>query len=329
MTGRERGNPVASSMPAGALLALFCLACGGPARSRAAEPDGVAGRVVDASGAGVASAKVWVVGGSWEEPEAVAEATTDGQGAFSFPGLWDEQNRKGALKRITHSYGLAARDGDGRIGWLTSVYRGNKTPLKIELVETGEARGRVVDTAGKPVPGAEVVPAVFSRSHAKRSSADYVRLTPALAKPLATTTAEDGSFTLRGIPKGCESPGHGLHPGVRRPAHLVGLDQARDNRPRRPPRPHRGPARDTRRQGTPEQAFAEPPPQLARRTTTRGASSSCSTSRPSRSAATAGSGSKTCRRAATRSPPSPTRIPVTRPTRSPTWRSAPTRRSPA
>ena len=103
MTGRERRNPVASSMPAGALLALFCLAYGGPARSRAAEPDGLAGRVVDASGAGVASVKVWVVGGSWEEPEAVAETTTDGQGAFSFPGLWDEQNRQRALSSGSHT----------------------------------------------------------------------------------------------------------------------------------------------------------------------------------------------------------------------------------
>ena len=208
---------MASSMPAGALLALFCLACGGPARSRAAEPDGLAGRVVDASGAGVASAKVWVVGGSWEEPEAVAETTTDGQGAFSFPGLWDEQNRQGALQRITHSYGLAARDGDGRIGWLTSVYRGNKTPLKIELVETGEARGRVVDTAREACPRCRGRP---GRLQQVAREALVCRLRPPHPRARQTARHDDRGGRLvhaPGDPQGLRDPGDDLHPRVRRP----------------------------------------------------------------------------------------------------------------
>ncbi len=176
-------------------------ACGGAAQSRAAEPEGIAGRVVDTTGAGVAAAKVWVVGGGFDDPKAIAEATTDGQGAFSFPDLWGEPDREGTAARLTQPYGLVAQDG-GRIGWLASVNMRNQTPIKIELVETGEARGRLVDTAGKPIAGAEIVPSVFIRSHDKGSSVDYLRLTPALARPLATTTADDGSFTLRGIPRG-------------------------------------------------------------------------------------------------------------------------------
>ena len=204
MNGRERGDARRSSRPTVTLLVLACLAGGVSPRSRAAEPEGIAGRVVDRTGEGMATAKVWVVGGSWEEPEALAETTTDGQGAFSFPSFWEEQARKGLRERIGHSYGLVARDGGGRIGWLTSRYRGDTKPIKIELVETGEALGRVVDADGKPVAGAAVVPDIFVRSTSDRSSADYVRLTPALAGPLATTTAEDGSFTLRRIPKGCQ-----------------------------------------------------------------------------------------------------------------------------
>ncbi len=107
----------------------------------AAEPEGIAGRVLDKTGAGMASAKVWVVGGSWEEPETVAEATADGQGAFPFPRFWEEQALEGVLKRITHSFSLVARDGGGRIGRLTSLSRTSTAPIKIELVETGEARG--------------------------------------------------------------------------------------------------------------------------------------------------------------------------------------------
>ncbi|MEJ7636744.1 MAG: carboxypeptidase-like regulatory domain-containing protein [Singulisphaera sp.] len=188
----------------GALLALVCLACGGAARSGAAEPEGVAGRVVDHTGAGVASAKVWVVGGSRDEPEAVAEATTDGQGAFSFPGFWEGQARKGPPQE---DHALLQCDGPGRRrpDRLVDLCVPREHGVNQDwLVETGEAGGRVVDAAGKPVAGAEVIPAVFSRSHAKRSSADYVRLIPGLARPLAATTAEDGSFMLRRIPKGCE-----------------------------------------------------------------------------------------------------------------------------
>lgn len=200
--GRQghRGAP----LPVVGLLALAALACGGASGGRAAQPDGVAGRVVDASGAGVAAAKVWAVGGPWGEPEAVAETTTDGHGAFAFPSLWGGPDRQGSRSRLANSYGLIARDGDGRIGWLTTVYQGGPGAVRIEVVSTSEARGRVVDPTGKPVAGAEIVPALFLRSPAKRSSSDYAQLTPELARPLATTTAKDGSFVLRRVPRGCE-----------------------------------------------------------------------------------------------------------------------------
>ena len=105
---------------------------------------------------------------------------------------------------MTHTYSLAARDARGRMGWLTSVQRQTPTPNRISLVDLGEARGRVADHAGKPVAGAEIVPAMFVRSHEKRGANDYLRLAPVLAEPFATTTAADGSFTLRGIPAGCQ-----------------------------------------------------------------------------------------------------------------------------
>ncbi len=186
------------------LVVFAGLACCGGARAVEQEPDGLSGRVVDASGAAVAGAKVWVIGGSWEEPTGVAETSADGQGTFSFPTVWKDLKGSGAFKSLRHSYSLAARDGRGRIGWITSVGSRGDAPNTISLVESGEARGRVVDTAGKPLAGAEIVPALFIRSHQRNSANDYVRLTAALARPLATTTAADGAFTLRGIPAGCD-----------------------------------------------------------------------------------------------------------------------------
>ena len=198
-------------------LTLVCCACCGATAAFAQEPDGITGRVVDAAGAGVAAAKVWVVGGSWEVAEAVALTTADSKGAFSFPTLWKELKGSGALKRLSHSYSLAARDGRGRIGWLTSIGGGAQTPYTISLVELGEARGRIVDNAGQPLAGAEVAPTIFIRSDAKRLANDYVRLPPALATPLLTSTAADGSFTLRGIPAGCDVQAKVSRPGFGAP----------------------------------------------------------------------------------------------------------------
>ncbi len=194
-------------------VTLVCCACCGAAGASAQESNGVSGRVVDAAGAAVAGAKVWVVGGSWQEPESVAETNADSHGAFSFPTLWQELKGSGALKRLTHTYSLAARDGRGRLGWLTSIGTRAQTPCTISLVELGEARGRIIDTAGKPVAGAEIVPTIFIRSHAQRYAADYIRLAPALAAPFAATTATDGSFVLRSVPAGCEVQAQVSRPG--------------------------------------------------------------------------------------------------------------------
>ena len=217
MNGRNTWNTRGTFATTAILLILVSCACCGNAWAFEQAADGINGRVVDASGSGVGAAKVWVIGGSWEEPEEVAETSADGQGVFSFPTLWKELKRSSALKRLRHSYSLAARDGRGRVGWITSVGSGMETPHKISLVEPGEARGRVVDTAGKPVAGVEIVPAMFLRSHERRGANDYLRLTPALARPLATKTAADGSFTLRGIPAGCDVQANVTHAGFGTP----------------------------------------------------------------------------------------------------------------
>ena len=186
------------------MVSFVCVVWCGAALAQAEKPEGSLGRVVDAGGAGVAAAKVWVIGGSMETPEEVAETSADGQGAFAFPTLWKSLRSSDAFKRLRHSYSLAARDSRGRIGWITAIDSGTHAPNIIKLAEPGEARGRVVDVAGKPVAGAEIFPVMFVRSHDRHAANDYVRVTPALAKPLVTKTATDGSFTLRGIPAGCD-----------------------------------------------------------------------------------------------------------------------------
>ena len=53
-----------------------------PNQPAAAQPGALDGRVVDKAGSPVVGAQVWAIGGSWDEPESAAVATTDGQGLF-------------------------------------------------------------------------------------------------------------------------------------------------------------------------------------------------------------------------------------------------------
>ncbi len=178
------------------VLALV-VAAGLPGRC-AAQAESLAGRVVDKAGAGIPGARVWAIGGRWDEPEPAAQATTDDQGRFAMPRAWG-QGGPASL----HYLSLFARAGDGRIGWQTTVWRNSvdANDIRIELGPVGEATGRVVDQQGRPVDGVEVTPVLFIRS-ADPASQDYIRLSPDLARLYRATTAPDGSFRLAGIPQG-------------------------------------------------------------------------------------------------------------------------------
>ena len=246
-----------------ALLASACFAWCGTTGAQALKPADIAGRVVDEKGAAVASAKVWVIGGSWHEPKNVAEATADSQGSFSFPGFWDEQDRSGALQKITHSYSLAAHDSTGRLGWITVVYRGIKMPVSIALAAAHEAKGRVVDTVGKPIAGAEIVPVIFERSHAQARVQRLPSSDSRARRPPRRDDCQGWFVRTQGHSGRVRSARDAFGAGFRCAAGFMGLETPGDDHPRWPAGPRRRPADHLRRQGASGPARARHPAQLA------------------------------------------------------------------
>ena len=164
--------------------------------------DDVDGRVVDQAGAGVADAQVWAMGGEWNEPETVATGTTDRQGRFVLPNAWNEKTmRDGAMQ--TDLMGLFARGRDGQVGWL-HPFRFNSADgksIEVELGPVGDVRGRLTDQNARPIAGVEVKP-VLLRPSGNSYPGAYIRLSPEVGSVFRTITASDGSFVLKGIPRG-------------------------------------------------------------------------------------------------------------------------------
>ncbi len=132
------------------VLGLVVLAGGFPGRGAADSTD-LAGRVVDQAGAGVAGAQVWAIGGPWDAPQTVTQATTDDQGRFTLARAWG-----GGGPASLHYLSLLARGRDGRIGWQATVWRNSADPsdVRIELGPVGAVAGRVRDQNGRPIAGA-------------------------------------------------------------------------------------------------------------------------------------------------------------------------------
>ena len=157
-----------------------------------AGPDDLPGRVVDKTGAGVAGIQVWALDGPPRAPETVARAMTDDQGRFAVPWPQERRSRPGA-----QNFSLFARGPDGRVGWWLPGRRFNPDGAEIELLAVGDIRGRLTDQDGRPIAGVAVTTVSISRSNI-----DGVWLSPEPAALLRTTSAEDGSFVLKGIPHG-------------------------------------------------------------------------------------------------------------------------------
>ena len=106
----------------------------------------LAGRVVDKSRSGVAGARVWALAGSGEACKAVAETVTDEDGRFHFNAFWADPARPG-FTVVT----LLARDLSGRTGWRSNVYVMNPPVDPIEVDDSVELQGRVIDQAGHAI----------------------------------------------------------------------------------------------------------------------------------------------------------------------------------
>ena len=157
-----------------------------------AGPDDLSGRVVDKTGAGVAGIQVWAMDGPPRAPETVARAMTDDQGRFAVPWPQERRSRPGA-----QNFSLFARGPDGRVGWWLPGRRFNPDGAEIELLAVGDIRGRLTGQDGRPIAGVAVTTVSILRSNI-----DGVWLSPEPAALLRTSSAEDGSFVLKGIPHG-------------------------------------------------------------------------------------------------------------------------------
>ena len=129
--------------------------------SSAQETQILAGRVVEPSGAAVAGARVWIVEGHALAglAETVAETITDPAGRFSTAVPAASSRPDSPLLRLLFAqrvFDVVVQARDGRFGWLSqnNVPRKDGRDMKVELADCVEARGRMVDPAGKPIRGA-------------------------------------------------------------------------------------------------------------------------------------------------------------------------------
>ncbi|MGC8643647.1 MAG: hypothetical protein ACP5XB_27630 [Isosphaeraceae bacterium] len=194
-----------------ALVGIALLSGFGSAWGQDSQP--ISGRVVDASGAGVAGARVWAVRGFLGETESVAEAETDAHGRFSVWLPTSAKPKKEAwftnLRRS--GFDLVARGKDGRFAWLGQHnIRGlDAQNLEVVLGECTEARGRLVDQDGKPIKDAQIVPTLFQKGLIKGSGFVSAALPPEVSAELppdvsallSVRALADGSFVLKGLPK--------------------------------------------------------------------------------------------------------------------------------
>jgi protocatechuate 3,4-dioxygenase beta subunit len=162
------------------------------------------GRVVDAAGAPVAKATVWLIGGSHDAPRIVAETTSDEKGQFHIAEqAWSMCTRS----QPTLYTMLAARDSAGRIGGSTYRPRSevpegvSPKEFRIKLHSVKDFPGRLTDRSGQPIAGAKIRPMTWSCDYNREEQTQYLIHLPArFAEQWTTETGADGRFTLRNLP---------------------------------------------------------------------------------------------------------------------------------
>lgn len=157
----------------------------------------VSGRVFDETGGGVPGARVWVSymndARAWRLAGEAGGESADAFGYFKIPAV--AQDRPFRLHaesddRLPSSSGTFVLRGDEMAG------------VVLLLSRRGAAvRGRVVDSSGNPVPGAEIrmraIPAEREFSADQRASISFARSTNKTA-----VSAADGSFAFAAAPDG-------------------------------------------------------------------------------------------------------------------------------
>ncbi len=193
-------RPHAGATRLAAVILVLVGLVGGFPRPCAAQTADLSGRVVDRAGVGVSGARVWAIGGEREAPVTTAMATTDDRGRFVMPVVREQAGTQG-LQFVS----VLVRTDDGRIGWARTLV-GN-TPganeLKVVLSPARPVRGHLHDREGRPIAEAEITPVLFMQPYEDNIHGhEAIWLGPDLAGPMRARTADDGSFSLPGMPAG-------------------------------------------------------------------------------------------------------------------------------
>jgi protocatechuate 3,4-dioxygenase beta subunit len=137
-------------------------------------------------------ASVWLVGSPDEgwQPE-LAASRADDQGRFTLP------IKSGARW-------VVARNAGGRLGWLMLHSWEDiawEPALRVELFETGEARGKLLGPDGKPLHGRVRVAYLLPPAGSPPERAnDWLGPPAAFAPEWETDLVDDGGFVLRSVP---------------------------------------------------------------------------------------------------------------------------------
>jgi protocatechuate 3,4-dioxygenase beta subunit len=184
----------------------------------------VSGRVLTTTGQPVPGARVYLR--EWtlwrQEPagdDVLASARTDERGEFSFQGVY---GRPFALpwQTMQHPWEVVVLSRGRAVAWrhLTPQVR-QAGPLTFHLAPAAPLRGRVLDTAGMPVAGAEVrVDSMQPLSDPATASPPWRDSTLHLRHSrvvLRVRSDAEGRFTLDGLP-----PGMRVRLNVSSPAHM-------------------------------------------------------------------------------------------------------------
>jgi protocatechuate 3,4-dioxygenase beta subunit len=208
MRQSRRWHAVACAVVAGFASLLITVAGQAASPQAAAKKENLVGpfqgTVVDVAGKPVAGAAVWLVGGLQDDPQIVAETTSDQKGRFQI----GKQPWK-LLASPEHAIPtmLTARDSSGRIGG--SVYYGERQrgdgssprEFQIKLQNVRDCRVRLTDSAGKPIVGAKIRPTQWATDWSQEEQMQHLIFLPTrLVNEMATETDADGRFTVRRLP---------------------------------------------------------------------------------------------------------------------------------
>lgn len=156
----------------------------------------VLGSVENQDGTTIENAKVWLVGGSYDDPKTFGQTTTDSNGQFAFDDLPDEET----VFKDPGSLNVWAQHPTEGLGWFNGLYKHKRKPLTVKLGPIAKFNGQLVGPAGQPLPGVRITPRYLSAKRLNDRASRAGRLSPEMSQRLSTTTTDDGKFVIEDLP---------------------------------------------------------------------------------------------------------------------------------